>query len=330
MIKIVDTSNTMKKSPYNRIDFKFSLFLKLMRSSFFLLIFLLSSWTIFAQDKPASKTTTQATTAPAKKVEAAPKKEGEDKPLKMESGTVVVDPQSVSSKIKQNNIKHLRKLKSSFLNNGEEQKFNELMKGYVEATITLGEKNYLEARRKFEQNQADMNESVKVLVEKYKETYNKLYQEYSLSVVEMKINGGTDLSNSSYEKMLATGNELKNTAEEQIAKGNHIEALYNLKSAINQLIRIPYFMNKNKNRNLKINERLEKDLVIDEDYIPKEVIKDYDDSNYLIHAERQKDRDKERETIKKSIQTKLGLATSDEKKEEPKPAPAPAKIPEKK
>jgi hypothetical protein len=278
------------------------------------------SFSVFAQ---AAKNTA----TPAGK-DTPSKKEAEGKPLKMESGTVMVDPQSVSSTIKQSNLRHLKKLKSSFYNQGEEQKFQELMKAYVEASITLGEKNFLEARRKFEQNQSDMNEQSKGLLEKYKASFTKYYADYSYAVVDMKINGSaSDLSNSSYEKMLATANEFRRNAEEQESRGNVIDGIYSMKQAINQLIRIPYFINKNKNKNLKINERVANGFLIDEDFIPKEAIKDYDDSLYLIHADREKDREKERENIKKGIQSRLGSDVPTKDSENP---PAKAEVPAKK
>ncbi len=234
--------------------------------------------------------------------------EKESKPLKLESGTVVLDPQLVANNIKQTNIRHLKKLKSSFYNFGEEQKYNELMKSFVEASITLGEKNYLEARKKFEQNQSEMNEHSKNFLTKYKEVFTKYYSDYSYMVIDMKINGtANDLSNSSYEKMLATANEHKRNAEDLETRGNYVEAIYSLKNGINQLIKIPYLINKTKNKNLKINERIAKGFLIEEDFIPKEAIKDYDDCLYLIHTEREK----ERENLKKSLQSKLGLESSE-------------------
>lgn len=243
-----------------------------------------------------------------------PAKESEPKPSKLESGTVILDPQIVANSIKQNNIRHLKKLKSSFYNLGDEQKYNELMKSFVEASITLGEKNYPEARRKFEQNQAEMNEHSKNFLAKYKEMFNKYYADYSYMVIDMKINGtASDLSNSSYEKMLATANEHKRNAEDLESRGNHVEAIYSLKNGINQLIKIPYLINKTKNKNLKVNERIAKGFLIDEDFIPKEALKDYDDSLYLIHVEREKEREKERENFKKSLQSKLGLDTENQK-----------------
>lgn len=253
---------------------------------------------VFAQEKTSLPT----------KESGQEKKEAESKPLKLESGTVVLDPQIVANNIKQTNIRHLKRLKSSFYNLGDEQKYNELMKSFVEASITLGEKNYLEARKKFEQNQAEMNEHSKNFLAKYKEIFSKYYSDYSYMVIDMKINGtASDLSNSSYEKMLATANEHKRNAEDLESRGNHVEAIYALKNGINQLIKIPYLINKNKNKNLKVNERIAKGFLIEEDFIPKEALKDYDDSLYLIHVEREKERERERENLKKSLQSKLGL-----------------------
>jgi hypothetical protein len=253
-------------------------------------------------------------------------KESESKPLKLESGTVVVDPQVVANTIKQTNIKHLKKLKSSFYNLGDEQKYNELMKSFVEASITLGEKNYQEARKKFEQNQQEMNEQSKNLLAKYKENFSKYYADYSYMVIDMKINGNAnDLSNSSYEKMLAIANEHKKNAEDFESRGNHIEAIYSLKTGINQLIKIPYLINKTKNKGLKVNERITKGLLIEEDYIPKEALKDYDDSLYLVHVEREKEREKERENFKKNLQSKLGIEANENKQPENPKTESPSK-----
>lgn len=65
----------------------------------------------------------------------------------METGTVTVDPQVVSSDYKRNNLRNLKKLKSSFMNYGTEEKFNSIMKNYVDASIKFQEKNYITSRR---------------------------------------------------------------------------------------------------------------------------------------------------------------------------------------
>lgn len=248
-------------------------------------------------------------------------KMGEDTPMVKQDGNVVLDPASVSNSLKNSNLKHLKKLKSSFYNLGEKEKYDTIMKSYVDATITLSEKKYTDARRKFEQNQTEINENAKALTEKYKEKYTKLYADISYTVVDMKINTKSESANASYEKYLAAANELQTTAGEQIEKGNFADAVYSYKSAILNLVRIPYFINKSKNRNLKIAEKIAKNLLIEDDYIPKENIKDFDDARELISDEREMEREKERASIKKGITSKLGGEVTPEVSPEPKKDP---------
>ncbi len=110
-------------------------------------------------------------TDPAK---APTEKKDESKPLKMETGTVTVDPQIVSADYKRNNLRHLKKLKSSFLNYDAEPKFSTIMKNYVDASIKFQEKNYITSRRIFEQNYIDLNTEAQAFSKKYADTYNKL------------------------------------------------------------------------------------------------------------------------------------------------------------
>ncbi|MCB1141275.1 MAG: hypothetical protein KDK54_03515 [Leptospiraceae bacterium] len=244
----------------------------------------------------------------------APDKQGtgsaptEDKPLLKETGTVTVDPQLAANTLKVTNLRALKKLKSSFYNYGESEKYGQLMKGYVEATITLSERKYLDARRKFQQNQVDINESAKGLFDKYKEKYTKLYADFSFVVVDLKINttSASELGNSSYEKFLASANEYNATAQEHASKNNYVDAIYAYKNAILNLVRVPYFVARNKSRNMKLGEKVAKNIFLDEDFVPKENLIDYDDSLYRISEEREKERTREREAIKSSISSKLG------------------------
>ncbi len=248
-------------------------------------------------------------------------KMGEETSMVKQDGNVVLDPASVSNSLKTSNLKHLKKLKSSFYNLGEKEKYDAIMKSYVDATITLSEKKYTDSRRKFEQNQTEINENAKALTEKYKEKYTKLYADISYTVVDMKINTKSESANASYEKYLAAANELQTTAGEQIEKGNHADAVYAYKSAILNLVRIPFFINKSKNRNLKIAEKIAKNLLIEDDYFPKENIKDYDDARELIYEEREMEREKERASIKKGITSKLGGEVTPDVSPEPKKDP---------
>jgi len=332
-------------------------------SVFSVFIYLLISAGLSAQTAPAK---TDASAAPKKETAPATvtgktdaststdKKDAETKPAKKETGTVTVDPQAIANTMKNSNLRHLKKLKSAFLNNGMEEKYNSAMKGYVDATITLSERDFVQARRKFEQNYADMNESAKFLGDKYKAVYTQLHTDYSVKVVELKIKGsGNELNNSTFEKLIAMANEQQNNAMDQASKNNNIEALYLYKKAILNLLKIPYFIERNANKNLKINERLSKNLLIDEDYFPKEQLKTYDDCMDQIFEEKEKLREKEREDERKRISSRLGKITDEAPKkdaktskdsatkapapstptEEKKPAEQPAKsatVPEKK
>jgi hypothetical protein len=248
-------------------------------------------------------------------------KTGEEAPMVKQDGNVVLDPVSVSNSLKNSNLRHLKKLKSSFYNLGEKEKYDGMMKSYVDATITLSERKYTDARRKFEQNQTDINDKAKALTDKYKEKYSKLYADISYTVVDMKINTKAESANSSYEKYLAAANELQTTGVEQTEKGNYADAVYAYKAAILNLVRIPYFINKNKNKNLKIAEKIAKNLLIEDDYIPKENMKDFDDSREMIFDERELEREKERAAIKKGITSKLGGEVTPEPSPEPKKDP---------
>jgi len=260
-----------------------------------------------------------AATDPAKT--PAEKKE-EGKPLKMETGTVTVDPQIVSADYKRNNLKHLKKMKSSFLNFEADSKFNTIMKNYVDASIKFQEKNYITSRRIFEQNYLDLNTEAQTFSKKYADTYNKLYADASFQLVDLKVNSDTD--DNIYpvlEKQLVIANEFTTSAQVFTAKSNHIDALYEHKNALQSLFKIYYTINKHKNKSLKLAERVNKNLLLDEDYIPKEYLKEYDDSLGLVFATREKEREKEREQIKKGLTNKYGELNTNKELDKPNPEP---------
>lgn len=257
-----------------------------------------------AQTVTPKDTKTAPSSDPAK---TTPEKKEEGKPLKMETGTVVLDPQVVSADYKRNNLKHLKKMKSSFLNYEAEPKFNTIMKNYVDASIKFQEKNYIASRRIFEQNYAELNTEAQGFSKKYSETYSKLYADASFQLVDLKVN--SDSEESIYpvlEKQLMIANEFTAAAQVLTAKGNNIDALYEHKNALQSLFKIYYTINKHKNKNLKLAERVSKNLLLDDDYIPKEYLKEYDDSLGLVFSVREKEREKEREQIKKGLTNKYG------------------------
>lgn len=244
----------------------------------------------------------------------------DETPMTKQDGNVIIDPASVANSLKTSNLKNLKKLKSSFYNLGLKDKYDALLKSYVDATITLSERKFTDARRKFEQNQTDINEGSKTLLEKYKEKYGKMYADFSYTVVDLKINSKGE-TNGSYEKYLAAANDLQSIALEQAEKGSYPEAVYSYRNAILNLVRIPYYINKNKNRNLRVAEKISKNLLIEDDYVPKENLPDYDDSRELVFEEREKEREKEREQIKKGITSRLGGEVKPEAIPDPKKDP---------
>jgi hypothetical protein len=298
-----------------------------------ILFFFCFSLSLFSQ---VSVKETKTATNPADPAKNTGEKKEDSKPLKMETGTVTVDPQIVSSDYKRTNLKHLKKLKSSFMNYEMEEKFSSIMKNYVDASIKFQEKNYITSRRIFEQNYNDLNTEAQTFSKKYADTYNKLYADASFQLVDLKVNSDTD--DSIYpvlEKQLVIANEFTTTAQILASKGNHIDALYEQKNALQSLFKIYYTINKHKNKNLKLAERVSKNLLLDDDYIPKEYLKEYDDSLGLVFAVREKEREKERDQIKKGLTNKYGEINVNKETEKPlsepkkdakevKPAPEPA------
>ncbi|HNA08787.1 MAG TPA: hypothetical protein PK930_17700 [Leptospiraceae bacterium] len=273
---------------------------------------------LFGQTVSVKDTKNAPSSDPAK---TTPEKKEEGKPLKMETGTVVLDPQVVSADYKRTNLKHLKKMKSSFLNYEAEPKFNAIMKNYVDASIKFQEKNYIASRRIFEQNYAEMNTEAEGFSKKYSETYSKLYADASFQLVDLKVN--SDSEESIYpvlEKQLMIANEFTSSAQIFTAKGNHVDALYEHKNALQSLFKIYYTINKHKNKNLKLAERVSKNLLLDDDYIPKEYLKEYDDSLGLVFSVREKEREKEREQIKKGLTNKYGELNLSKENESKQPA----------
>jgi hypothetical protein len=272
-------------------------------------------FSLFSQNTKDAKTTPE----PAK----TPTEEG--KPVKMETGTVTLDPATVSGDLQKINLKNLKKMKSSFLNNGQEEKFKALTKNYVDANIKFQERKFLVSRRLFEQNQKDINIEAENFSKKYFELYQKLYTEASSKLVDFKINSEAENSiNPSLEKYLITANEFFTSAQTYASKKNHIDALGEYKSAIQNVVKVFQTITKFQNRKLTTTEKYQANLLLEEDFIPKDYLKDYDDANGQVSIEAEKEREKEREQVKKNIVNKLGqiktAETKDSKqaKEEPK------------
>ncbi len=254
---------------------------------------------IYSQNTKDSKTAESAKNPTEKKEEG--------RPVKMETGTVTLDPATVSGDLQKANLKSLKKMKSSFLNNAMEEKFKAITKGYVEANIKYQERNFLTSRRLFEQNQKDINLEAENFSKKYFDLYGKLYTDASTQLVDFKINSEAENSiNPSLEKYLVTANEFFTSAQTYASKKNHIDALNEYKSAILNIVKVFQTINKFKNKKLTTEEKYQANLLLEEDFIPKEFIKDYDDASGKVSVEAEKEREKERDQAKKNIVNKIG------------------------
>ena len=229
------------------------------------------------------------------------------KPLKHESGSVSMDPRVISVNYKNSNLVILKRLKISLLNYEMEEDYKKLMKSYIDATILLQERKYPESRRAFENNSTELNDAAQKLFEKNKEAHDKLLKNTSEQIVEMKIDAEPgDTLVSILEKNIAQATDISLSANESISTKNYIDALEKLKRSNYTLLRIIASISKNKNKTLKVADRVQKKLLIDEDYIPAEYIKLYDDSRNLIFQEKEEERRKEREKSLKNISSRYG------------------------
>ncbi|MBE7412989.1 MAG: hypothetical protein L6Q54_03835 [Leptospiraceae bacterium] len=265
----------------------------------FAILILILPFMIFAQDKPDSSNEKKEET----KVNSA-----DSKPMKHESGDVTINPYDVSEGFKQSNYRNLSKLKISMMNHGTTDKFNKLMVGYVDASSSFQERQFLAARKKFEQNAKEIKEECKSTSEKYKSTYSKLAKDASKLAIERKINPEAG-SSANLSSVLEThmNNALQTGGiAEDLLNYNPCDSISVYRNSIFQFLMIYYTINKDKNRYLTAKERLEKNLLIDDDYIPAEYIKDYDDSLESISVNREKAREKDREEVKKMISLRYG------------------------
>lgn len=265
----------------------------------------------------------QEPTGDAKTAEPTKEPATDSKPLKHESGSVSMDPRAISINYKNNNLIILKRLKVSLLNYEMEEDYKKLMKSYIDATILLQERKYPEARRAFEGNATELNEAAQKLFEKNKEVHDKLLKNTSEQIIEMKIDAEPgDTLVSILEKNIAQATDISLSANESISTKNYIEALEKLKRSNYTLLRIIASISKNKNKTLKIADRVQKKLLIDEDYIPTEYIKLYDDSRNLIFQEEEEERRKEREKTLKNISSRYGdMGLPDTNTVEPKTSP---------
>lgn len=245
-------------------------------------------------------------------------KDSSQKPRKYETGTLTVDAQAVSNNLKNQNLKALKKLKSSFHNFQKEEEFKKLSKSYMEGVILLQEKKYVESRRVLEVNNENINQAAKGLLDNYSKEYSKLFQETSSMVIEIKINSESPNAGSFSEKLIATAVEHQTIANQLMDKNNNTEAINRYKLALGNLIKVHYLNAKTSAKGYKLSDKLSKNLLIEDDFVPKNYLLLYDDSKDQIFNEKEKDRLKERENIKKTISAKFGDISPTDKGQEDK------------
>jgi len=259
-----------------------------------------------------------------KKEKPEEKKDDHDKkaPMKHETGDIQMDPRDVAEGLRAANLRNLRKLKIPSANAGDPEKYKNLYLAYTEASTVFQERKFLDARRKFEENAKSIQGECRAIGEKYKSRYAKLASESSRISVEKKVNIENETLSKdlvlALEKYVANGAEAGSYAEELLPTINSCDAIYFYKQAINNFIMVQYTLNRDKSRSLSVPEKLAKNLLIDDDYIPAEYLKDYDDSMDLVSATRDKGRERERELVKKMIENKHGENKTSPKNEQKK------------
>ncbi|MCE9500571.1 MAG: hypothetical protein K8R21_08745 [Leptospira sp.] len=277
-----------------------------------LLLLLFSAGILIAQDKKDK---------PEEKKEA---KDDHDKksPMRYETGDIQVDPRDVAEGFRNSNLKNLRKLKVSAANVGDPERYKSLYIAYTDATTIFYERKFLDARRKFEENARAVKNECRTIGEKYKSRYSKLAAESSRLSVEKKVNFENEVLGKDFapvlEKLVASAAEAGSIAEGLLTARNSCDAIYFYRFAINNFIMVQYNVNREKNRNLSSADKVSKNLLLDDDYIPAEYLKDYDDSMELISANRDKEREREREIVRKMISDRKGTPKDETKsKSEP-------------
>lgn len=253
-------------------------------------------------------------------------KEEKIEPSRYETGTVQINPKIVASNHRILNLKLLKNLKSSFINLGQEEEYKKLVNEYVNASTEFQKRDYVIARRKYEKNYNDINIACEPLVQKYQDTYLKLFSENIQAVIDLKVNSSmSEEYIAVLEKYLNAAAQFNVRAENLLKKKEFIDAIPLYKKSIFNLLKLTYLLQKDKIKELTPKERFEQGFIIEDDYIPEEYRNFYDDSKGHIHQERKKEREEERLETKKILMEKYDIKAtaspmeSDEDKKEPAP-----------
>jgi len=256
--------------------------------------------------------------------------DSQPKPMKHEKGDVTIAAADAADYYARKNINELKKIQTSCINLVSEESFKKLITDYIRGKSLLQAGRYTESRRMLEDNSAEIKTKTDEIIKYYREAAQKMGEEAGRLSVELSLqnNSGNDYLIPVINKNLKNSNEAIKMAEDMILSSNQIEGLYYYKSAITSLVKAIYYYNKSDVRGLSGKQKAEKNILIDDDLLPKNYLKEYDDSRNLLHSEEEKKREKQREYSRRvlGLNKKPQAATANEPKtEENKQQPAETK-----
>lgn len=255
--------------------------------------------------------------------------DSQQKPMKHEKGDVTIAAADAADYYARKNINDLKKIQTSCINLVGEDSFKKLITDYIRGKSLLQAGRYPESRRMLEDNAAEIKTKTDEIIKYYREASQKMGEEAGRLSVELTLqnDNGNDYLVPVINKNLKNSNEAIKMAEDMILSSNQIEGLYYYKSAITSLVKAIYYYNKSGIRGLSSKQKAEKNILIDDDLLPKNYLKEYDDSRNLLHSDEEKKREKQREYSRRvlGINNKPQAANESAKPEENKQAPAEGK-----
>jgi len=246
-----------------------------MRNLFF--IFLLFSLDIFSQEN------------------------NEKKSLKHESGDVVIVASDAADYYNRKNLAQIRQIRVSILNHLGEEEYKKLLDEYITGQVSFNSRNFVEARRIFENNQKNIQAVTLKLVDHYKKRVAELARDSARISVEIRMDntGKHDSYSNAINKFTKNANDAMNEAESLVTTSNNTDAVRYYKEAIFNFLKIIYYSNKSQYQNFSPRKRAENNIYIDDDYVTSKFFKDYDDSKDELFSDNETRRKKEKDYIVK-------------------------------
>lgn len=249
--------------------------------------------------------------------------EKNEKPLKHESGDVVIIASDAADYYNRKNLQDLKKIQFSLTNQLGEEEYKKLLAGYISGQIAYNSRSYLESRRLFEQNHRNILVSTRKLIDFYKTRLNELAREAATVTVELDMSAGDYMDN--YKNVMynysKSANSSQNEAEDLVQTGNLVDAVYYYKTAVLNFIKVIYYANKSKYQGMSPSVKAEKNIFIDDDYIPSKFYKDYDDSMNELFTKNELKRKRDREYAMKILSPKAPVQASKDNPKNEKDSP---------